>query len=60
MEEVILERLEEKGGPKARQLFERFIRDVEKLQAEQEQKVASCCRSCRVALRDLANGGCRA
>ena len=34
----ILERLEEKGGPKARQLFENFIRDVEKLQAQQEQK----------------------
>ncbi len=33
----ILEKLEEKGGPEARQLFERFMRDVEKLQAEQEQ-----------------------
>ncbi len=34
----ILERLEEKGGPEARKLFEKFMRDVEKLQAEQEQK----------------------
>ncbi len=34
----VLERLEEKAGPKARQLFERFMRDVEKLQAQQEQK----------------------
>ncbi len=33
----ILERLEEKGGPEARKLFEKFMRDVEKLQAEQEQ-----------------------
>ena len=34
----ILEKLQEKGGPEARQLFEKFIRDVEKLQAQQEQK----------------------
>ena len=33
----ILEKLQEKAGPKARQLFEKFMRDVEKLQAEQEQ-----------------------
>ncbi len=34
----ILERLEERGGPEARQLFEKFVPDVEKLQAQQEQK----------------------
>ncbi len=34
----ILERLQEKAGPEARQLFEKFMRDVEKLQAEQEKK----------------------
>ncbi len=33
----ILERLQEKAGPEARRLFEKFTRDVEKLQAEQEQ-----------------------
>jgi hypothetical protein len=35
--EVILERLEEKAGPQARKLFEKFIQEVQKLQAEQEQ-----------------------
>ena len=30
----ILERLEEKAGPQARQLFETFMRDVEKLQEQ--------------------------
>jgi hypothetical protein len=30
--------LEEKSGPQARELFEKFIRDFEKLQAEQEQR----------------------
>ncbi len=34
----ILEKLEEKGGPEARKLFEKFMRDVEKLQVQQEQK----------------------
>ncbi len=32
----ILEKLEEKGGPKARQLFEKFMRDVDRLQQEQK------------------------
>ncbi len=36
--QAILERLQEKGGPEARKLFEKFMRDVEKLQAEQEKK----------------------
>jgi hypothetical protein len=36
--EAILERLEQQSGPQARELFERFVRDVEKLQAEQEQQ----------------------
>ena len=31
----ILEKLQEKAGPEARKLFEKFMRDVEKLQAEQ-------------------------
>ena len=35
--QAILEKLEQKSGPQARELFERFVRDVEKLQAEQEQ-----------------------
>jgi len=30
----ILEKLQEKAGPDARKLFEKFIRDVEKLQAQ--------------------------
>ena len=34
----IVQKLEERGGPEARKLFERFMRDVEKLQAEQEHK----------------------
>jgi hypothetical protein len=37
-EQAILEKLEEKSGPQARELFEKFIRDFEKLQAEQEQR----------------------
>ncbi len=36
--EAILERLQEKAGPEARKLFEKFMRDVEKLQVQQEQK----------------------
>ena len=36
--EVILERLQEKGGAEARKLFEKFMCDVEKLQAQQEHK----------------------
>jgi hypothetical protein len=36
--QAILEKLQEKGGPEARRLFETFMRDVEKLQAQQEQK----------------------
>ena len=34
----ILEKLQEKGGPEARRLFETFMRNVEKLQSQQEQK----------------------
>ena len=36
--EAILERLEQKGGPQARKLFEKFTRDLQKLQGEQEQR----------------------
>jgi hypothetical protein len=36
--EAIAQKLEEKAGPRARELFERFVRDVHKLQAEQEQE----------------------
>ncbi len=35
--EAILERLEQKAGPQARKLFEKFVREVQKLEAEQEQ-----------------------
>ena len=34
----IVQKLEERGGPEARKLFEKFVADVEKLQAQQEQK----------------------
>ncbi len=34
----IVQKLEERGGPEARKLFEKFMRDVQKLQAQQEQK----------------------
>jgi hypothetical protein len=34
--EAIAERLEQKAGPRARELFERFVRDVQKLEAERE------------------------
>jgi hypothetical protein len=35
--QAIVERLEQQSGPQARELFERFVRDMERLQAEQEQ-----------------------
>jgi hypothetical protein len=34
----IIEKLERKAGPEARKLFEKFIKDVKKLQAQQEQE----------------------
>jgi hypothetical protein len=36
--EAIAQKLEEKAGPRARELFERFVRDVQKLEAEQGQQ----------------------
>ena len=33
-----MQKLDEKAGPEARKLFEKFMRDVEKLQSQQEQK----------------------
>jgi len=33
-----VQKLDEKAGPEARKLFEKFMRDVEKLQSQQEQK----------------------
>ena len=33
----IVERLEERAGPQARKLFEKFIEEVERLQAKQEE-----------------------
>ena len=36
--EAIIQKLEEKAGPQARKLFEKFVRDLEKLQAQQEQE----------------------
>jgi hypothetical protein len=35
--EAIVQKLEERAGPEARKLFEKFVRDVEKLQEQQEQ-----------------------
>ena len=35
--EAILEKVEAKAGPQVRKLFKKFMRDVEKLEAEQEQ-----------------------
>jgi hypothetical protein len=35
--EAIIAKLEERAGPQARKLFEKFIKDVEKLQANQEE-----------------------
>ena len=35
--QAIVEKLEQKAGPEARKLFEKFVRDVEKLQAQQKQ-----------------------
>ncbi len=34
--QAIVQKLEEKAGPEARKLFEKFVRDVEKLQQEQK------------------------
>ncbi len=36
--EAIIQKLQEKAGPQARELFEKFIRDIEKLQAQREQE----------------------
>jgi len=36
--QAIIEKLEQKAGPEARKLFEKFVRDVEKLQAQQDQE----------------------
>ena len=35
--QAILDKLEQQAGPQARELFEKFARDFEKLQAKQEQ-----------------------
>ncbi len=36
--EDIIQRLEERSGPEARKLFEKFVRDLDKLRAQQEQE----------------------
>jgi hypothetical protein len=36
--QAIIEKLEQKAGPEARKLFEKFVKDVEKLQAQQGQE----------------------
>ncbi len=36
--EAIMQRLEERSGPEARKLFEKFVRDFDDLQARQEQE----------------------
>jgi hypothetical protein len=33
----ILQKLEERGGPEAAKLFEKFTKDMQKLQAQQDQ-----------------------
>jgi hypothetical protein len=35
--EAIIAKLKERAGPQSRQLFEKFIEDVERLQANQEE-----------------------
>jgi len=37
--EAILQKLEERSGPEARKLFEKFVRDLEKLEAQQHQDI---------------------
>jgi hypothetical protein len=39
--EPIIAKLEERAGPQARKLFEKFIKDVERLQANQEEVASS-------------------
>ena len=36
--QAIIEKLEQKAGPEARKLFEKFIQDVGELQAQQDQE----------------------
>ena len=36
--EAILQKLEERSGPQARKLFEKFVCDLDKLQVQQEQE----------------------
>jgi hypothetical protein len=36
--EEIAQKLEQKAGPEARKLFEKFVEDVQKLQAQQDQE----------------------
>jgi hypothetical protein len=36
--EEIAQKLEQKAGPEARKLFEKFVKDVEKLEAQQDQE----------------------
>ena len=37
--EAILQKLEERSGPEARKLFEKFVRDLDKLQAQQNRDI---------------------
>jgi hypothetical protein len=36
--QAIIEKLEERAGPEARKLFEKFVKDIENLQAQQDQE----------------------
>ncbi len=36
--QAIIEKLEQKAGPEARKLFEKFVRDLDKLRAQQDQE----------------------
>jgi hypothetical protein len=37
--QAIIEKLEERAGPEARKLFEKFVKDMAKLQAQREQEI---------------------
>jgi hypothetical protein len=37
--QAVIEKLEERAGPEARKLFEKFVEDMAKLQAQREQEI---------------------
>jgi hypothetical protein len=52
--QAIIEKLEQKAGPEARKLFEQFVRDVEKLEAQQSCKRTKTRRRASFGLRVTA------